>query len=38
VEAGKLADLLVAHGNPLIDITVLRQPPAAVFLGGRLVS
>ena len=38
LEAGKLADVLVARGNPLIDITVLRQPPTAVFLGGDLVS
>jgi len=38
LEAGKLADVLVIRGNPLVDITVLRQPPHAVFLGGRLVS
>lgn len=37
LEAGKLADVLVSRGNPLLDITVLRQPPHAVFLGGRPV-
>ncbi len=34
---GKLADVAVWHGDPLIDITVLQQTPLAVFLGGNRV-
>lgn len=35
---GKLADVAVWHGDPLIDITVLQQTPLAVFLGGNRVK
>jgi imidazolonepropionase-like amidohydrolase len=37
LQAGFLADLIVVRGNPAIDVSLLRQPPQAVFLGGRLV-
>jgi imidazolonepropionase-like amidohydrolase len=33
LEVGKLADLLVADGDPLVDITALSRVNA-VFLGG----
>lgn len=35
---GMLADLIVVAANPLVDVSVLRQRPQAVFLGGCLVS
>jgi imidazolonepropionase-like amidohydrolase len=38
VQPGFLADLIVVWGNPAIDVSLLRQPPQAVFLGGRLVA
>jgi imidazolonepropionase-like amidohydrolase len=37
LQQGRLADLIVVSGNPLLDVTVLRQPPLAVFLGGRRI-
>jgi imidazolonepropionase-like amidohydrolase len=37
LQPGFLADLLVVGGNPAVDVSRLRQPPQAVFLGGRLV-
>ncbi len=37
LEAGLLADLIIVRGNPVVDVSLLRQPPQAVFLGGRLV-
>ena len=36
VEAGKYADLLLLNGNPLVDITNLRDI-AAVYKGGAMV-
>ena len=36
VECGKSADLLVTHGNPLEDLTALREP-AHVMCRGELV-
>src|SRR5688572_15230476 len=33
--AGKLADIAVWEGDPLLDIRVLQRPPLAVFLGDR---
>jgi imidazolonepropionase-like amidohydrolase len=39
LEAGKLADLLLVEGNPLVDITVLQDTAKlTVYKGGRLVS
>ena len=40
VTAGKLADLVVVDGNPLIDINVLREPDnlLAVLKDGRPVK
>ncbi len=37
LQPGLLADLIVVGGNPVVDVSLLRQPPQAVFLGGRLV-
>lgn len=37
LQQGRLADLIVVSGNPLLDVTVLRQLPMAVFLGGRRI-
>jgi imidazolonepropionase-like amidohydrolase len=37
LQPGLLADLIVVRGNPVVDVSLLRQPPQAVFLGGRLV-
>ncbi len=37
LQPGFLADLIVVRGNPVVDVSLLRQPPQAVFLGGRLV-
>jgi imidazolonepropionase-like amidohydrolase len=37
LQPGLLADLIVVRGNPAVDVSLLRQPPQAVFLGGRLV-
>ena len=37
LEAGNYADLLVIEGNPLDDVSLLRDP-MAVFKGGDLVS
>src|SRR5207245_247442 len=37
LQPGFLADLIVVGGNPVDDVSLLRQPPQAVFLGGRLV-
>ena len=37
LQPGLLADLIVIRGNPVVDVSLLRQPPQAVFLGGRLV-
>ena len=36
VEAGKSADLMIVEGNPLEDITVLRQAAAVIFRGKML--
>ncbi|MCQ2462495.1 MAG: amidohydrolase family protein [Clostridia bacterium] len=33
VEAGKSADFLISDGNPLEDLTTLKQPAAVVFRG-----
>ncbi len=38
LQPGLLADLIVVRGNPAVDVSLLRQPPQAVFLGGRLVA
>ena len=37
IEAGKSADLLLVHGDPVADINVLRQVKA-VFKQGRRVE
>lgn len=37
LESGKYADLLVTKGNPLQDVSVIRDP-AAVLKGGEVVS
>ncbi len=37
LQPGLLADLIVVRSNPVVDVSLLRQPPQAVFLGGRLV-
>jgi imidazolonepropionase-like amidohydrolase len=37
LQPGLLADLIVVRGNPAVDVSLLREPPQAVFLGGRLV-
>jgi imidazolonepropionase-like amidohydrolase len=34
IEAGKAADLVLVEGNPLEDVSVMRDP-AGVVLGGR---
>lgn len=36
VEAGKSADLMIVEGNPLEDITVLRQAAAVIFRGKMI--
>ena len=38
LQPGFLADLIIVRGDPLVDVSLLRQPPQAVFLGGRLVE
>jgi imidazolonepropionase-like amidohydrolase len=40
VAVGKLADLLVVEGNPLVDITVLQDPAnlLGIMLGGRWIK
>ncbi len=38
LQPGFLADLIIVRGDPLVDVSLLRQPPQAVFLGGRLVA
>lgn len=35
IEAGKLADFLIVAGDPLVDLTVLRNGLQAVVKGGR---
>ena len=35
---GRLADIAVWQGDPLIDVRVLQRPPLAVFLGGTRVT
>jgi imidazolonepropionase-like amidohydrolase len=37
IEVGKLADLLLVDGDPLVDLSVLSMP-VAVWQSGRLVS
>jgi imidazolonepropionase-like amidohydrolase len=37
LEPGRLADLIVVSGNPLLDVTILRQPPLFVLLNGQRV-
>ena len=37
IETGKLADLLVVDGDPLADISVLRNRILAVMKGGEFV-
>ncbi|MCL7417649.1 MAG: amidohydrolase family protein, partial [Halalkalicoccus sp.] len=37
LEPGKFADLLVVEGNPLEDVSLLREP-TAVLKGGKVVS
>jgi imidazolonepropionase-like amidohydrolase len=37
VEVGKIADLILVDGNPLTDLSVLRDP-GVVVQGGRLVD
>jgi len=38
LQPGFLADLIIVRGDPVVDVSLLRQPPQAVFLGGRLVA
>lgn len=37
LQSGRLADVIVVRGNPLLDVTLLRQPPLLVLLGGRRI-
>jgi imidazolonepropionase-like amidohydrolase len=39
IEEGKLADLLVIRGDPLMDIGILRDPESieAIFIGGAVL-
>jgi imidazolonepropionase-like amidohydrolase len=37
LEPGRLADLIVVSGNPLLDVTILRQTPLFVLLNGQRV-
>lgn len=38
VEEGKIADLVVIKGNPIDDISILRNPDSILFVmkGGQL--
>jgi len=36
VEPGKLADIIVVHGNPLMDMMALRNPPYVIKAGKVL--
>ena len=36
IEKGKSADFIVLNGNPLDDITILRNPEAVYFKGSRV--